>query len=59
MMWFTEWVEFDRRRKERERKNVQSTSPRSTEVGHVHQQGKTAGVDTPIQPANVHLFPEP
>ena len=59
MMGFIEWVEFNRKRKTKEQKSVESTDQRGTEVGNVDQQRKTAGIDPSIQSAIVHYFPEP
>lgn len=59
MMGFMEWIAFNSKRKVKETKGVKSTYQGSPEVGHEHQQGKTAGIDPSIQPAVVHYFPEP
>ena len=59
MMGFLEWVEFESKRKQKGKKNVESTDQRGSEVGNVDQQRKTAGIDPSIQSAIVHYFPEP
>ena len=59
MMGFIEWVEFQSKRKTKEKKNVQSTDQGSSEIRHVDQQGKTAGFDPTINPTNIHYLPEP
>ena len=44
MLGFLEWVEFDRKKKEK--KNVRATSQSNQENGTVGHEGKTAGNDT-------------
>ena len=46
LMWFSEWVEYDRKKKEKEKKNVRPASQSNQENGIVHHQGQTAGTDT-------------
>lgn len=59
MMGFMEWVEFDRQRKEKEKKNVKSTCQGSPEVGAVHIQGKADRSNQEIPQQVVHYVPEP
>ena len=44
LMWFSEWVEYDRKKKEK--KNVRPASQSNQENGIVHHQGQTVGTDT-------------
>lgn len=46
MLGFLEWVEHDRKKKEKEKKNVRSASQSNQENGIVGHEGKTAGNDT-------------
>lgn len=46
LMQFREWVEYDRKKKEKEKKNVRSASQSNQENSIVHHQGQTAGADT-------------
>lgn len=59
MLGFIEWVEIDRKKKEKARKNERSNSQASEPNGHVHQQGKTVGDDPQKPSETVHLFPIP
>ena len=56
MMGFLEWVEFDRKKKEKEKKNVRTTSQSNQENGIVSNQGKTIGDDSKIYTTTVHDF---
>ena len=56
MMGFMEWVEHDRKKKEKEKKNVRSTSQSNQENGIVGHEGKTAGDDSKIYTTVVHDF---
>ena len=46
MLGFLEWVEFDRKKKEKEKKNVRSTSQSNKENGIVGHEGKVTGNDS-------------
>ena len=59
MLGFMEWVEYGRKKKEKEKKNVQSTYQRSSEVGNVDQQGKTDRNPQAIEYQGIYYFPEP
>lgn len=59
MMGFIEWVEFDRKKKEKEKKNDQSTSQGGSEVGAIYHQGKADRNNQAVSQQVVHYFPEP
>lgn len=59
MLGFMEWVEYDRKKKEKEKKNVQSTDQGSAEVRHVHQQGKVDRNPEAIEHQGIYYLPEP
>jgi len=46
MLGFLEWVEHDRKKKEKEKKNVRSASQSNQENGTVGHEGKATGNDT-------------
>jgi hypothetical protein len=56
MMGFLEWVEYDRKKKEKEQKNVRTTSQSNQEIGVVSHQGKATGDDSKIYTTVVHDF---
>ncbi len=56
MMGFLEWVEFDRKKKEKEKKNVRATSQSNQENGIVGHEGKATGDDSKIYTTVVHDF---
>ena len=56
MMGFLEWVEFDRKKKEREKKNVRSNSQPNQENGTISHQGQVAGNDSRVYTTVVHDF---
>ena len=56
LMWFSEWVEYDRKKKEKEKKNVRPASQSNQENGIIHHQGQTAGNDTKEYSTVVHDF---
>ena len=59
MLGFMEWVEYDRKKKEKEKKNVQSTDQGSTEVRYVYQQGKVDRNPEAIEHQGIYYLPEP
>lgn len=59
MLGFIEWVEFDRKKKEKEKKNVQSTNQGSSEVGHLYHKGEANRVDKTLSQQSIYYFPEP
>jgi hypothetical protein len=59
MMGFLEWVEFNRKKKERERKNVGSISQTGSENGNVDHQGQANRFDQEISEPIVYRFTEP
>ncbi len=56
MLGFLEWVEFDRKRKEKEKKNVRPNSQSNQENGTVGHEGKTAGNDSKVYSTVVYDF---
>lgn len=46
MLGFLEWVELDRKKKEKEKKNVRSNSQPNQENGSVGYEGKITGNDS-------------
>ena len=56
MLGFLEWVEFDRKKKEKEKKNVRATSQSNQENGIVGHEGKVTGNDSKIYTTVVHDF---
>lgn len=60
MMGFIEWVDHERKRKEKEeKKNVRSNSQTGREVGSQIHQGETPRSNQEIEPERVSYFPEP
>ena len=59
MLGFMEWVEYDRKKKEKEKKNVQSTDQGSPEVRYVYQQGKVDRNPEAIEHQGIYYLPEP
>jgi hypothetical protein len=60
MMGFIEWVDHERKRKEKdEKKNVRSNSQTSGEVGCQIHQGETSRPNQEIELERVSYFPEP
>ena len=55
MLSFTEWL----RVKKKEKKDEQRSGHTNRESGHVDQQGKAAGFDTPKLTQTVHLLAVP
>ena len=56
MMSFTEWVAYDRKKKEKEKKIERSNRQSNQENGAIHHQGQTAGDDSKIYTTVVHDF---
>ena len=56
MMGFLEWVEFDRKKKEKEKKNVRTTSQSNQENGALNHQGQATGNDSKVYSTVVHDF---
>jgi hypothetical protein len=59
MMGFLEWVEFNRKKKEKEEKNVRSNSQTGGEVGNQILQGETPRLNQEIELERISYFPEP
>ena len=59
MMGFLEWVEFSRKKKEKDKKNVGSISQTGGEVGSQIYQGETPRSNQEIELERVSYFPEP
>ncbi len=59
MLGFMEWVEYDRKKKEKEKNNVQSTDQGSPEVRYVYQQGKVDRNPEAIEHQGIYYLPEP
>ncbi len=58
-MGFLEWVEFNRKKKEKERKNVRSNSQTGGEVGSQIHQGEASRPNQEVELERVSYFPEP
>ena len=56
MMGFLEWVEYDRKKKEREKKNVRTNSQPNQENGTINHKGQATGNDSKIYTTVVHDF---
>ena len=60
MMGFLEWVEFNRKKKEKEeKKNVRSNSQTGGKVGGQILQGETPRSNQEVELERVSYFPEP
>jgi hypothetical protein len=59
MMGFLEWVEFNRKKKGKEEKNVRSISQSSQENGNVDHKGQANRFDQEIPEPIVYRFTEP
>ncbi len=60
MMGFIEWVNHERKRKEKEeKKNVRSNSQTGGEVGNQILQGETSRLNQEIELERISYFPEP
>ena len=59
MMGFLEWVEFNRKKKEKDKKNVGSNSQSSQENGDVNHQRQTDRFNQEIPEPVVYRFTEP
>ena len=58
MMTFAEWL-ISQQKKKKERKNERHPSQISREIGHINQQGKTAGGDSQVTQQTVPVFTVP
>ena len=58
MLAFTEWV-LNQKKKKKERKNERHNSQVGGEIGHIHQQGEVAGLDSQVTQQTVHVFTVP
>ncbi len=56
MMGFLEWVEYDRKKKEREKKDVRSNSQSNQEIGVLNHQGQVTRNDSKVFSTVVHDF---
>jgi hypothetical protein len=59
MMGFLEWVEFNKKKKEKEEKNVGSISQAGSKNGNVNHQGQADRFDQEIPEPIVYRFTEP
>lgn len=59
MMSFIEWIEFDRKKKEKEGKNVRSISQSGQENGNVDHKRQANRFDQEIPEPIVYRFTEP
>jgi hypothetical protein len=59
MMGFLEWVEFNRKKKHKEEKNVRSNSQTGGEVGSQIHQGEASRPNQEIELERISYFPEP
>ena len=59
MMGFLEWVEFNRKKKEKEEKIVRSISQSGQENGNVDHKGQADRLDQEIPEPIVYRFTEP
>jgi hypothetical protein len=59
MMGFLEWVEFNKKKKQKEDKNVRSISQSSQENGTINHKGQADRLDQEIPEPIVYRFTEP
>jgi hypothetical protein len=59
MMGFIEWVDHERKRKEKVEKNVRSNSQAVGEIRSQILQGEAPRTHSEIEPQRVSYFPEP
>ena len=59
MLGFLEWVEFNKKKKEKEAKNVGSISQSGKENGNVDHKGQADRFDQEIPEPIVYRFTEP
>lgn len=59
MMGFLEWVEFNKKKKQKEEKNVGSISQAGSKNGNVDHQGQANRFDQEIPEPIVYRFSEP
>lgn len=58
MMGFLEWVEFNRKKKDKVKKNERSNSQTGGEVGNQMYQGETSGPNQEIDTERISYFSE-
>jgi hypothetical protein len=56
LLWFSEWLEFDKKRKSKEKKNERSASQPDQENRAINHQGQTSGNDPKIYTSVIHDF---
>ena len=59
MMGFIEWVDHERKRKEKVEKNVRSNSQAVGEIRSQILQGEAPRADSEVESQRVSYFPEP
>jgi hypothetical protein len=59
MMGFLEWVEFNKKKKQKEEKNVGSISQAGSKNGNINHQGQADRFDQEIPEPIVYRFTEP
>jgi hypothetical protein len=59
MITFREWLAKPIKSKRKKKDVDRIDNQGSSQIGHEHQQGKTAGYDQKIEPADVYYLPEP
>ena len=59
MMGFLEWVEFNRKKKEKEEKSVRTNNQSGQENGSNNLQGQADRYDQEIPSTILHYFAEP
>jgi len=59
MMSFLEWLDHERKKKDKEKKNERPTSQTSSVVGDENQQGQADRSHTQEPPERVFVFTEP
>ena len=59
MMGFLEWVEHERKKKDKEKKHERPTSQASPVVGYENQQGQADRSPSEEPTQRVFFFPEP
>ena len=56
LMWFSEWLEFNKKSKAKEKKNERSASQPDQKNGTINHQGQATGNDSKIYTTVVHDF---
>jgi hypothetical protein len=59
MLGFIEWVHHERKRKEKEEKNVRSNNQAVGEIRSQILQGEAPRTHSEVEPQRVSYFPEP